>query len=124
MQDTILSTLKKHLNIIAELIIDKNDVFYIDIPLHFNVGDLLIYHGTEKFFLEHNIKIKLRESTPSFSIKKLKKEVTDKTTILCHGGGNFGDIYTNHHNIRETVIKHFPNNRVIILPQTVFFKGI
>lgn len=113
MQNSTLSTLKDNLNIITELIIDKNDVFYIDIPFYFNVGDLLIYHGTERYFEQNGITPKLRACILSFDLEKAKQLITEKTTIICQGGGNFGGIYTNHQNIRETIIRHFPNNRVM-----------
>ena len=52
-----MQELKQKLNFIADLIIDKNDVVYLDYPFHLNVGDLLIYHGTEEFFKQHNIQV-------------------------------------------------------------------
>lgn len=45
-----LTLLKSQLSQICELIDDKNDVIHFDYPLHTNVGDLLIYLGTEQFF--------------------------------------------------------------------------
>ena len=56
----LLIDLKNKLNPIVELIKDKNDVFYFDYPLHLNVGDLLIYHGTEQFFKDHHINVTLK----------------------------------------------------------------
>ncbi|QLB13787.1 pyruvyl transferase EpsO [Bisgaardia hudsonensis] len=118
-----LTILKDHLNKIADLIINKNDVIYVDIPIHTNVGDLLIYYGTEQFFLNHDINIKLRMSVIDFNISYLKKFISPETTILCHGGGNFGDIYEIHQNLRYDIINNFKKNRIILLPQTVFFKN-
>ncbi len=42
-------------------------------------------------------------------------------TILMHGGGNFGDIYTMYHAFRLKVLEDFPDNPVVIFPQTVMF---
>lgn len=121
MNSTLIS-LKQKLAPIAELIKDKNDVFYFDYPLHLNVGDLLIYHGTEQFFKDHHINVTLRRSEFDMDINEVKQKITPNTTILLHGGGNFGDLYPQHQKIREEMIKHFPHNRIIVLPQTLYFK--
>lgn len=121
MNQTLVS-LKQKLNPIADLIKDKNDVFYFDYPLHLNVGDLLIYHGTEQFFKDHNINVTLKRCEYDMDMNEVKQKITPNTTILLHGGGNFGDLYPQHQKIREDMIAHFPNNRIIVLPQTLYFK--
>lgn len=117
-----LCSLKEKLAPIADLIKDKNDVFYFDYPLHLNVGDLLIYHGTEQFFKDHHINVTLKRCEYDMDINEIKQKITPNTTILLHGGGNFGDLYPQHQKIREAMIEHFPNNRIIVLPQTLYFK--
>ena len=84
------------LNHIVELIKDKNDVFYFDYPLHLNVGDLLIYHGTEQFFKDHHINVTLKRCEYDLDLEEVKAKITPNTTILLHGGGNFGDLYPQH----------------------------
>ncbi|BFU59963.1 MULTISPECIES: polysaccharide pyruvyl transferase family protein [Rodentibacter] len=121
MNSTLIS-LKQKLAPIADLIKDKNDVFYLDYPLHLNVGDLLIYHGTEQFFKDHHINITLKRCEFDVDLNEIKRKITPNTTILLHGGGNFGDLYPQHQKIRETMVQHFPNNRIIVLPQTLYFK--
>lgn len=117
----ILVELKQKLQKIEELIIDKNDVVYFDYPLHLNVGDLLIYAGTEQFFRDYQINITLRRSLQAFDIREAKKHIHPNTTILCHGGGNFGDLYPLIQKMREEIVTEFPHNRVILLPQTAHF---
>ncbi|WP_334685006.1 polysaccharide pyruvyl transferase family protein [Psychrobacter sp. PL19] len=113
--------LKNKLNKILEFIEDKNDVIFIDFPLYHNIGDLLILSGTVQFFKNNNINIKSHLSVHNTNVSCVKSSVTKSTTIICQGGGNFGDIYDIHQILRENIIKAFPNNRVIILPQTAFF---
>jgi pyruvyl transferase EpsO len=115
--------LKNKLRDILEFIEDKNDVVYLDYPFHYNVGDLLIYQGAMKFFSENNVRFKLLRNAHDYTLAELKRYITPKTTILCHGGGNFGDIYRLHQAMREDVVEAFPENRVIILPQTAFFSN-
>ncbi|WGE34210.1 polysaccharide pyruvyl transferase family protein [Actinobacillus genomosp. 1] len=122
MNETLLA-LKQQLQKIETLILDKNDVLYFDYPLHLNVGDLLIYAGTEQFFKDYNLNIRLRRSLQGFDVKEAKKFVTPNSTILCHGGGNFGDIYPSIQKMREDLVKAFPNNRIILLPQTAHFSN-
>lgn len=52
------------------------------------------------------------------SLRSLPEDVI----ILLHGGGNFGDLYPKHQILREEVVKAFPNNKIVYLPQTVHFK--
>ena len=119
----ILLARKAELKQIAELIIDKQDVVYFDYPLHLNVGDLLIYAGTEQFFKDYDIRIRLRRSLQAFDIDEAKKYITPNTTILCHGGGNFGDLYPSIQKMREDIVQYFPQNRIILLPQTAHFSN-
>ncbi|MCK3658981.1 polysaccharide pyruvyl transferase [Pasteurellaceae bacterium Pebbles2] len=120
MNDVLIS-LKQKLQQIESLIIDKNDVVYFDYPLHLNVGDLLIYAGTEQFFKDYQINIRLRRAWQAFNINEAKKYIKPNTTILCHGGGNFGNLYPAIQKMREDIVQTFPNNRVILLPQTAHF---
>ncbi|MBP2167480.1 pyruvyl transferase EpsO [Erwinia toletana] len=98
-------------------------VVYLDIPLHLNVGDLLIYKGTEQFFKEQNYKVLARRTDKS-SLKYVEetRSLPADTIILLHGGGNFGDLYVHHQRLREAVVKKFPNNKVVFLPQTLHFE--
>lgn len=101
---------------IKDLII--NDYVLLDLPYHVNTGDLLIWQG-ELSFLKHEVKHKMlgyyNQST--FGFPKLKKE----TIILLHGGGNFGDVWRKSQEFRLEVIKRYPNNRIVIFPQSVYY---
>ncbi|QUY49813.1 polysaccharide pyruvyl transferase family protein [Serratia plymuthica] len=119
----VMIDLKSSLSGVLDFIKDKNDVIYLDYPFHYNVGDLLIYQGAMLFFKEHGVSFKLLRGAKEYSVAELKMHITPSTTILCHGGGNFGDIYHVHQNLRESVVESFPNNQVIILPQTAYFSS-
>lgn len=47
--------------------------------------------------------------------------MTSNTIILLQGGGNFGDIWRSAQDFRLKIIKQYPNNKIIIFPQTVFY---
>ena len=46
--------LKEKLNYILNFIDDKDNVVFLDYPLHHNVGDMLIFLGTNEFFKKNN----------------------------------------------------------------------
>lgn len=97
-------------------LIAGNGVHYLDIPIHGNTGDLLIYHGTLAFMRRHSIKIISRAAYFHKTKKPQHGEV-----IVFHGGGNFGDLYPYYQRFRERVINENPNTRIIILPQSIHF---
>lgn len=123
MSKNILCELKHRISKISEFIFDKNDCIYLDYPFYFNVGDHLIFQGTLDFFKDQKIYIKASYSAVNYSIKKIKKNVTPNTTIFLQGGGNFGDLYPRHQKLRENIISNFPNNKIIMLPQSVHFNS-
>ena len=115
-----LAQLKAQLASILELFNPQSRIFYVDYPVHSNIGDLLINVGTEQFFLDYNIPIYQRYSVVDMpQIAAL--EVDGNTTFLCHGGGNFGDLYPKHQLLRERLLDRFPQARIIFLPQSLHY---
>lgn len=101
---------------IAVLLSGKR-IAYIDIPLHYNVGDLLIYLGTESFFNKNNLNVVYRSEVKKTSLSALK----NVDAIVFHGGGNFGDLYTIHQELREKILSKFSDKLIVCLPQTIHF---
>lgn len=118
-----MNFLKERLSVIDAVVPHGSNVVYLDIPLHLNVGDLLIYKGTEQFFKERQYNV-LARRTDKCSMKYVQesRKLSDDTIILLHGGGNFGDLYGHHQRLREQVVLNYPNNKIVFLPQTVHFK--
>lgn len=99
----------------------RKPVLYFDYPVHLNVGDLLINIGTEQFFKENKIDVWRRYSIMDFP--KMLPRIDSNVTVLCHGGGNFGDIWTDFQKKREAIFEQYANNRIVVLPQTVHFQS-
>jgi len=118
-----MENIKTKLKPILDSIIDKDDVVYMDYPVYHNVGDLLIYAGALKLFEDNDVKVRLKRSVIDFSVEELRKKIGANTTIVCQGGGNFGDLYAAHQKLREDLVNFFPDNRIVILPQTLFFSS-
>ncbi|WP_189422774.1 polysaccharide pyruvyl transferase family protein [Devosia pacifica] len=89
--------------------------------MHANVGDLLIYLGALNFFQANG-----NEIATSFCIfdagPRAFDSLADCDVIVCHGGGNFGDIYPAHQNLREQIVGRFPDKPVVVMPQSFHFK--
>lgn len=94
------------------------------IPTHGNLGDHVIAMAERKI-LEDNFKnYKIYEVPERYldkCAKRVKNCVDDDDIIVLVGGGNIGDIYERPEKGRREVIKQFPNNKIILFPQTVYF---
>lgn len=96
-----------------------SDYIYLDLPYHSNIGDTLIWQGTEDFLSQIVHKCVYK----SASIVDLP-ELDTRIVIILHGGGNFGDVWRFHSELRNQVIERYPDNRIIILPQTIHYNSI
>ena len=92
-------------------------VMLLDCPYHGNIGDILIWEGESDFFKITNKKILCQHSLFTYNFPDIPKDVT----ICLHGGGNFGDLYRAAQDFRIDVIKRYPNNKIVIFPQSVFY---
>ena len=117
----IMSSLKAKLGEILGSFDTSKRVVFFDYPLYLNVGDLLIQLGAEQFFAENRIHVWKRYS--AYDMPASIRGMDDDVVIICHGGGNFGDLYPIFQNGRERVLRLYPRNRIVILPQTVHFRS-
>lgn len=98
-------------------LIGKKCALY-DVPFYKNIGDVLIWQGELSFLEDNEIDIVDYADYHTYKKKQLSKDVT----ILVQGGGNIGDLYHEHVDNLLRIITDFPNNRIIVLSQTVFYK--
>jgi pyruvyl transferase EpsO len=114
----IMQALSEKHDVLAALI-GTSRVHYLDVPMHRNIGDLLIMLGTLRFFERYQIKIDLKAAY--FSYRTNWARPTD--VIVFQGGGNFGDLYEGPQQARHCLIQELPKNKIIILPQTIHFRS-
>lgn len=114
---TVMNELKLAHKMIAASLYDQNFV-YFDLPVHDNVGDLLIMEGTFQFFEDYGLTPRIIGSAYS-SLGSINSD----DIIVLHGGGNLGDLYPLHQGLRQKIIERFPDNKIIILPQTIYFSS-
>ena len=91
---------------------------------HSNIGDAAITFGEYEFIRKHFSDYKSIEiSTYEFNdtLYYLENIINEDDLIFLQGGGNLGNKYMNEENVRRTVIESFPNNKIVILPQTIYF---
>lgn len=89
-------------------------------PNYSNVGDSAIWQGSVKALREHfgrgplHISEDLPASAPLPTLSL-------NTQIVLQGGGNFGDLWGGFLDFRERIVENFPDNRIVQLPQSIFF---
>lgn len=54
----------------------------------------------------------------------LTKQIWPNDTIVLHGGGNFGDLYRHHVNLRNFLISTFRSNKILLFPQTINYRNL
>ena len=101
-------------------------VFIIGCPEYSNLGDNAILLAMVSFLKkyvglnDHRIVcITEKEFLTDYSI--LSKIISKKSLLCGVGGGNMGNLWYNEELFRYNLIDTFPNNPVIIFPQTVYF---
>ena len=95
-----------------------NDYVYWDLPYYINIGDVLIWQGTQDFLSKMPYKALDFGNPTTANLRDFSME----TIILLQGGGNFGDIYGASQSFRKKVVERYPNNKIIVLPQTIYFE--
>ena len=93
-------------------------VVIADAPYYENIGDLMIWRGTTYFLQENGFKLLHSYGAGFFPFPPLDKDVT----IILTGGGNFGDLWRGLQKCRLEIIAHYPENRIVMLPQSIFYQ--
>lgn len=96
-------------------------VALLDFPAHANVGDSAIWLGTLAYLREHGKTICYSCDQSTYSPATLAERLGDGV-ILLSGGGNFGDIWKHSQQLREQVVRDFPDAKIVQLPQSVMFR--
>lgn len=100
----------------------KKRAIFIGSPVHGNLGDQLIALECLDFIqdLGYEELIEIPEFVYELFPQRISIQPLDDVFIT--GGGWMGDMYEDELVI-ESIIKNWPNNRIVILPQTIFFSG-
>jgi pyruvyl transferase EpsO len=112
LRDTLIDSFRS-------LIPRDQPVALIDYPDTANSGDHAIWLGEKALLRLLGVDPAYQCSLKSYDRSAMAAALKNGT-ILMHGGGNFGDIYV-YQRFRQSVIQQFPNNNIIVFPQTVMF---
>jgi pyruvyl transferase EpsI len=89
-----------------------------------NVGDQAQVVAIERWLAQHypgHPMVELDKDLVLGCIDDLKRRVTRRDLIFLHSGGNLGDRARWSEAARRAMIEAFPDNRIVSLPQTIFF---
>lgn len=87
-----------------------------------NIGDLAITAAQESFLsktLDGYAVIRVPISRTRAQLQSIKKQINANDLVTIVGGGNMGSLYPDIEELRQLVIRSFPENRVICFPQTL-----
>ena len=111
----------------------KSRIILISVPHHGNLGNQVIVLGELVLFREllpdHEI-IELPTTYffgrlgEMFEALKWSEFVRPDDILFINGGGNVGTLWSNEERVHKEIIRRFPNNKIIILPQSIFFDRI
>lgn len=101
-------------------------IWYLDAPEYGNLGDQAIAYSMRVFCQENMPEwelLEFQEDTVLQYFNWIKKTIQTDDVIIMQGGGNLGDIYPRYEYIRRAVIRNFPNNKIVIFPQSISFSN-
>ena len=108
--------------LLVPFIVNKSEhICIIDPPGHPNVGDSAILLGELNFLKRKFPRAKLSFYDVHSYSPKADSFIEEATLLLLHGGGNFGDIWPHHQDLRMRILERFPHKPIIQLPQSIYF---
>lgn len=109
-------------SVLHPLVPPGSRVAMVDFPNHANVGDSAIWLGELEFVRRRKLVRTYSCDKETYRAAHLVKLLGSDGLILLHGGGNLGDLWTDHQELREKVIRDFPNYPIIQFSQTIYFR--
>lgn len=99
-------------------------ILFFSTPEHTNLGDHAIALAIDRILKDkYTDKLILEFSYTQYNRNKklLEELVNEKDVIITIGGGNFGNLYLCEEEQRRDIVKRFPKNKIIIMPQSISF---
>ena len=103
----------------------KRKIYLFLTPQYLNYGDHAIAAAEKKYFSEKFPEFVVEEINYSFYqfwAQIAERRVKKEDIVIVTGGGYAGDLWPENQGMLEQVLKAFPENTVILAPQTVFFR--
>lgn len=91
---------------------------------HMNYGDQAINIAENQLFNNSGYTyVGIPESLITEALPIIAANIKPDDVIFCHGGGNMGDVWPEQEKWRQKIFTTFPNNKIIVFPQSVNFKS-
>lgn len=101
-------------------------IVLVGIPEYGNLGDIAITHAETEFikdnFGEYEL-VEILEDDVKTKTEEIEKNISKEDIIFLQGGGNLGDEYVSFEETRRIIVNTFPNNKIVIMPQTIHFSN-
>lgn len=107
--------------VLDPLIPGGSKVALFDFPNHPNVGDNAIWLG-EEVYLRTRRDLGVSVVDDCEIRHRTLPTLSASTVVLIHGGGNLGDLWLHHQELRERIVSHYRSHRIIQLPQSIHFE--
>lgn len=122
-RETLIAALRQRIDVtLRPLLSGTRSAALIDFPSHANVGDSAIWLGQLAYVRSLDVmSLSYTCDVHSYSRAELAKHL-DGGVILLSGGGNLGDLWEASQQLRERVIRDFPDTRIVQLPQSIHFQ--
>ena len=109
-------------DVIAGLVPRGSRVALLDFPAYGNVGDSAIWLGQLAALRHAGARVAYAASAPGYDAAELRRNLrADEGVVLLSGGGNFGDLWPVHGELRRKVLTELRDYRVVQLPQSIHF---
>ncbi len=99
-------------------------IYLIGTPEHPNLGDHAIAAAVMEFLEKELGNYRIYEVSLNMYNKHyrcIKRFINEKDIILINGGGSMGVEWFFYEKLIRLFIKKFPRNRIVIMPQTIFY---
>ena len=101
-------------------------IFLFGTPMHGNLGDHAIAIQEQYFFEDFFPDYEYFEVLmPMYHTQKeiIKNTVTPEDLVVISGGGWMGNLWIHNECVIREIVQNYPNNKIIILPQTVYYSS-
>lgn len=102
----------------------KPTAILISTPANGNLGDQAIVYAQRMLLADCGISQLIEIQAPEYLSHRniLQRIIRKKDLIVIDGGGNIGSMWPTEANRINDIINRFPNNRIIIFPETAYFQ--
>ncbi|HKP30260.1 MAG TPA: polysaccharide pyruvyl transferase family protein, partial [Gemmatimonadales bacterium] len=120
---TIADLGRKVRDAITALVPREGRVALLDFPQYGNVGDSAIWLGQLAAVRATGALVAYASSAPGFDAREMRARMRPANgVVLLSGGGNFGDLWPVHGELRRKVLSELREYRVVQLPQSIHFE--